>query len=112
VSLRHKLIYNVTWQLPYQPVDFRGDAFWIELQRLHQDKKLEARWAGLYFTPSRSMFELYDLQADPAELYNLAGTPAAAAVESELKVALQEWMILERDFVPLPIAPEAKGGRH
>ena len=112
MSPSHKLIYNVTWQLPYQPVDFTGDTFWTELQRLHRDKKLEDTWGSLYFAPSRAMFELYDLQADPAELNNLAGTPAAVAVETELKSALQEWMILERDFVPLPVAPEAKGSRH
>jgi hypothetical protein len=51
------------------------------------------------------MFELYDLQTDPAEFNNLAGTPAVEAVEKKLKAALHEWMILERDFVPLPVAP-------
>ena len=112
VSPTHKLIYNVTWQLPYQPVDFAGDAFWAELQQLHRDKKLDARWTTLYFSPARAMFELYDLRDDPAELNNLAGTPAAAAAETELKGALQEWMILERDFVPLPVAPESRSGRH
>lgn len=108
VSPTHKLIYNVTWQLPYQPVDCSGEPFWIELQQLHREKKLDDRWASLYFSPTRAMFELFDLQADPAELNNLAGTPAAAAIEAELKGALQEWMILERDFVPLPVAPEAR----
>ncbi len=111
VSPTHKLIYNVTWQLPYQPVDFKGDHFWTELKQLHRDKKLDDRWESLYFSPTRAMFELYDLQADPAELKNLAGTPAAAVVEGKLKAALQEWMILERDFVPLPVAPEAMAGQ-
>jgi hypothetical protein len=54
------------------------------------------------------MFELYDLDADPHELRDLAGTPGVAAVEKELKAVLQEWMILQRDFVPLPIPPPAK----
>ena len=48
------------------------------------------------------MFELYDLQDDPAEMTNLADKPELAAIEGELKDALQEWMILERDYVPLP----------
>jgi len=111
VSPTHKLIYNVTWQLPYQPVDFAGEPFWAELQQLHRDQKLEQRWVDLYFSPTRTMFELYDLQSDPSELKNLAGTPTAAVVESDLKAALQEWMILERDFVPLPVAPRAKTGK-
>jgi hypothetical protein len=48
------------------------------------------KWASLFSSPTRAMFELYDLQADPAELNNLAGTSAAAVVENELKAALQE----------------------
>ncbi len=75
---------------------------------MHQDGKLDAQLDRLYFSPTRPMFELFDLQADPSEFHNLAGTPDAAAVEKELKAALQEWMILQRDFVPLPAAPEAK----
>jgi arylsulfatase A-like enzyme len=111
VSPTHKLIYNATWQLPYHPVDFAGDAFWKELEQMHQDGKLDPKLDRLYFSATRPMFELFDLQADPSEFHNLAGTPEAAAVERELKAALHEWMILERDFVPLPIAPEAKGAK-
>jgi len=48
------------------------------------------------------MFELYDLQEDPAEMKNLADMPELAGIEGELKEVLQEWMILERDYVPLP----------
>ena len=46
-------------------------------------------------------------ETDPSELKNLAGTKAAAAVEQELKGALEEWMILQRDFLPLPVPPRA-----
>jgi N-sulfoglucosamine sulfohydrolase len=53
------------------------------------------------------MFERYDLEADPAELKNLAGNPEIAAVEKELETALREWMILERDFVPLRVPPQS-----
>jgi hypothetical protein len=58
------------------------------------------------------MFELYDLEADPAEMKDLAGTQDAAAVEKELKAALKEWMILERDFLPLPVPPAAPRPRN
>jgi hypothetical protein len=51
------------------------------------------------------MFELFDLEHDPAELSNLAGAKEHQAVEQSLKAALQRWMILERDFLPLPIPP-------
>ena len=76
---------------------------------MHQAGKLDSKIARLYFSPTRPMFELFDLQADPSEFNNLAGTPATAAVEKQLKAALQEWMILQRDFVPLPVAPEPRG---
>ena len=57
------------------------------------------------------MFELYDLERDPREFANLAGRPETAAVERELRTALIEWMVLERDFLPLPIAADPIGLR-
>jgi N-sulfoglucosamine sulfohydrolase len=107
VSPTHKLIYTATWQLPYHPVDFAGTPLWKELQQMHREGQLDARMDRLYFSPTRPMFELFDLQADPSEFQNLAGTQEAAAVEKELKAALQEWMILQRDFVPLPVVSGA-----
>lgn len=108
VSKRHKLIYNALWQIPYWPVDFAGDPMWKELQQMHKDGKLTPEQARLYFSEKRPMFELFDLEADPSEFKNLIGSPDAAAIEKELKAALQEWMILERDFLPLPVPPSAK----
>lgn len=101
----HKLIYNALWQLPYAPVDFGGDAFWKELQAMNAAGQLTPEMSRIYFSPTRPMFELYDLQADPWEFKNLAGTKDNAALERELKGILQEWMILERDYLPLPIPP-------
>jgi N-sulfoglucosamine sulfohydrolase len=114
ISDRYKLIYNVTWQLPYTPVDFSSEPFWKEIQTLHTRKQLPPEIDQLYFAPTRPMFELFDLQSDPAELHNRIGDPAHAAAEKELKAALQEWMLLERDFVPLPIQPARyeKKGEH
>jgi hypothetical protein len=105
ITRTHKLIYNALWQIPYWPVDFAGDPLWKELEQRHRDGKLDPKLDRLYFAPTRPMFELYDLQKDPSELNNLAGKPEAAALERELKGALQEWMILQRDFLPLPIPP-------
>ncbi len=105
IGQRYKLIYTALWQLPYQPVDFAGDAFWKELQQMHKDGKLPAEMSRLYFSPTRPMFELFDLEADPNEFKNLIDSPEHAAVAQELKAALQEWMILERDYLPLPVPP-------
>jgi N-sulfoglucosamine sulfohydrolase len=109
VSKTHKLIYNALGELPYWPVDFARDAFWQELVQRHQARTLEAKFEQLYFAAPRPMFELYDLEKDPNEFNNLAGNKDAAAIERELKAALQEWMILQRDFMPLPV-PSKRGG--
>jgi len=111
VNKRYKLIYNALGELPYWPVDFANMAFWKELVQMHKDGKLDAKIDKLYFAPTRPMFELYDLVKDPNEFTNLAGTPEAATVETELKAAMQEWMIMQRDFIPLPVPPK-KGENH
>jgi N-sulfoglucosamine sulfohydrolase len=108
VSKKYKLIYNALWQVPYHPVDFANDEMWKELVQMNKDGKLSPELSKMYFSPTRPMFELYDLEADPNELKNLAGTKDAADAEKQLKGALQEWMILQRDFVPLPVPPPAK----
>ncbi|HEX4946991.1 MAG TPA: sulfatase [Blastocatellia bacterium] len=105
VGKRYKLIYNVLWQLPYQPVDFNGQPFWKELEQMNREGKLTPLHARLLFSPTRPMFELFDLESDPNEFNNLIGKPEHAEVKRELKARLQEWMILERDYVPLPIPP-------
>lgn len=108
VSKRYKLIYNALWQIPYHPVDFAGTPMWRELVQMNADGKLSPELSKMYFAPTRPMFELYDLQEDPNELRNLAGTKALRGTERSLKASLQEWMILQRDFVPLPVPPPAK----
>lgn len=110
VTPTHKLIYNALWQIPYSPVDFAGDPLWKDLQARHAAGTLGKELGRIYFSPTRPMFELYDLKADPAEMNNLAGKAEAGAVEKELKATLQEWMILERDFLPLPVPPPPPEG--
>ena len=106
IGIRYKLIYTALWQLPYQPVDFAGQPFWKELQQMHTDGKLSPLMSRLYFTPTRPMFELFDLETDPNEFNNLIGSKEQEGIERELKAKLQEWMILERDFLPLPVPPD------
>ena len=105
VSKTHKLIYNAMGQLPYWPVDFAKDALWQEIVRMHEAGKLDAKMEQLYFAATRPMFELYDLENDPGEFTNLAGNENAVSSERKLKAAMQEWMILQRDFLPLPVTP-------
>lgn len=101
----HRLIYNALWTLPYAPVDVEdyGEPFWDDLRRRHTVGELPEPFARLYFSRHRPMFELHDLTRDPYELDNLAGQPALAELERELKSQLAAWMIRERDYLPLPI---------
>lgn len=110
VTKTHKLIYNALGQLPYWPVDFAGDAMWRELVQMHEGGKLEPSVDSRYFAATRPMFELYDLANDPSEFDNLVGKTEAAGHEKELKAAMQEWMILQRDFLPLPVTPTDRPG--
>ena len=109
ISPTHKLIYNALWQQPYAPVDFSNQQFWKEIVGMNANGQLAKPFSQIYFPEARPMFELYDLKNDPDELDNLAGTPGNESVEVELKTALHEWMILNRDYLPLPIAREKTG---
>ncbi len=96
VGARYKLIYNALWQLPYFPVDFGHSEMRKEIVAMHESGKLSPELSQLYFPPARPMFELYDLETDPYELHNLAGTPDNKAIERNLKQAMLDWMIVER----------------
>ena len=104
-SKKYKLIYNAMWQLPYYPVDFAAQPFWLELTQLHVEGKLDKRSEKLLFSERREMFELYDEENDPEEVVNLAGDPKFKEIEYQLKARLQKWMIVNEDYLPLPIAP-------
>ncbi len=102
-SGRYKLIYNVTPNMIYTPVDSTGDPSWRDIVKAHEDKTLAAGFETLYFTSPRAVYELYDLEKDPSELTNLYGQKEASDVTRELKEALQRKMILDFDYLPLPI---------
>lgn len=102
-SERYKLIYNCTPGNSVAPIDSAKQPSWMEMQAAHAAGRLEERFVKAYFTTPRPTFELYDLERDPAEMNNLAGDPALADIEHGLKVALAEKMLLDSDFLPLPI---------
>jgi hypothetical protein len=49
------------------------------------------------------MFELFDLDNDPGELNNLAGKAEFREIELKLKTALTGKMMLDYDYLPLPV---------
>lgn len=101
-SDRYKLIYNCTPWIPYSPVDSAGGAAWSEIKKAQEDSTLPASLASTYFTQPRPVYELYDLEQDPAELVNLAGRKEVATIEDELRAALIEKMVVDFDYLPLP----------
>ena len=109
-SDRFKLIYNCTPWIPYSPVDSAGGQAWKQMQEANASGKLPPGMSATYFTTPRPVYELYDLESDPAELNNLSGKPEFATTERELRAALAEKMILDWDYLPLPDLMEGNAG--
>jgi arylsulfatase A-like enzyme len=101
----YKLIYTVTWQVPYTPVDFNNSDMWKQLTRMHESNTLPERFDNAFFSDPRPMFELYDRQQDPYEFNNLVDDPQYREIAHRLKAQLHEWMIVNKDFANLPIPP-------
>jgi hypothetical protein len=81
------------------------------MQEANAAGKLPPGMSATYFKTPRPVYELYDLEADPAELNNLSGKPELAATERELRAALAEKMILDWDYLPLPDLMEGNAGQ-
>lgn len=89
------------------PLIERGDAAWdAPDQAFYRYEWYNGLWFGIRsirtprfkycFNPA-AMDELYDLQADPGEMTNLAGRPAHAATERGLQVRLLEHLRATED---------------
>jgi len=83
-------------------VDSYTERSWLEMTDEHFWGRLDPALGRAYYGP-RPVLELYDLESDPAELTNLAGQTGLRSVERQLLEALQEKMILDWDFLPLPL---------
>lgn len=105
-SAKYKLIYNLTPQMEYWPVDSGGDPGWQEILAAHRAGTLKPEHERAYFRNPRPVIELYDLDKDPGELVNLAGKKEYEDVQQTLMVALQEKQIVDYDFAP-PVLQEA-----
>jgi N-sulfoglucosamine sulfohydrolase len=93
---RHKYIRNFGERpLVYLPLD------------IYQGLSGQAM-RGEYYGSRRPEEELYDLQADPLEMTNLAGDPAHAGTLADLRGRVQAWMeetddiLLQGDVPPTP----------
>ena len=84
------------------PVDFSGTEMFAELKRMHKSGELDTLSSRLYFSPTRPMFEFYDLRNDPCEQHNLIDDPALKEIRNDLILRLTYKMIEDEDFVTLP----------
>jgi N-sulfoglucosamine sulfohydrolase len=86
---KYKYIFNIAHALPYPfASDLHGSPTWQGVLR-RSDKYYGKRTVDAYL--HRARHELYDLEADPHELRNLAEDPQHAAALRELQQKLQDW---------------------
>jgi N-sulfoglucosamine sulfohydrolase len=102
-SANFKLIYNCTPHQAVAPVDSQRDPGWQQMKAAFAEGRLAPEFIRAYFTTPRPTYELYNLEADPSELTNLAGNQKYAQVERELKEALTAKMVEDWDFLPTPL---------
>jgi N-sulfoglucosamine sulfohydrolase len=84
-SGRYKLIWNIAYPLSYPfASDLYGSATWQDTLSRGDDYMYGKRTVNEFI--HRPQFELYDLEADPDEIHNLADDPA----QRETLLTLQE----------------------
>ncbi len=100
---RYKYIRRFTSHLPAAPCSYYslGQPGWAEWMSAWQNKKLPPKYAALWETP-QPVEELYDLEADPWEVRNLADDPAQASLVAKYRQRLQQQMVAVKDTGVIP----------
>jgi uncharacterized sulfatase len=95
---RYKYIRNYMPHLPHiQPSEYPDRAeIMQELRRVAAEGKLTGPQKS-WWEPGKPIEELYDTQADPHEINNLADSSKHKAVLRRLRKVLRDWMVETRD---------------
>ena len=103
---RYKYIRNYRPDLPYaQRISYMDEMPTMkEWRRLAKEGTLEGP-AAIFFQPNKPVEELYDTQADPHEIHNLAGDPQHAKTLVRMRGAHERWREMTFD---LGLTPEAE----
>lgn len=91
---RYKYIRNYYPDRPYTQQNIYKDTSYPPLQvmrQLHSEAKLTIAQSA-FLAPERPEEELYDLEADPYEISNLAGSPETEQTLEELRGKLEAWI--------------------
>jgi N-sulfoglucosamine sulfohydrolase len=92
---QHKYILNLAHQLDYPfASDLYNSPTWQGIRK-RGDKTMGER--GIEAFVHRPREELYDLEADPHELKNVAGDAQDAKVLADLRARLKEWQEKTKD---------------
>ena len=107
---RHKLIRNYHPERPY--MQFNGYKklqypLWTLMPLLAARGELSPEQQA-FLVPTRPREELYDLEADPHEVRNLAGDPAHEGVRRRLAERLDAWIAETRDMGERPEPAEVQ----
>lgn len=100
---RYLYVRNYMPHLSYNQPEGYSDQAEVrrEITRLAAEGKLNAAQMT-YAGPRRAAEELYDCQADPDQLRNLAAAPEHAAALERLRAAHRQWVLKTRDLGFLP----------
>lgn len=110
---RFKLIRNFEPDRPYlQRMAYAevSNPTYNRMRRLHAEGKLNADQRK-FMAAQRAPEELYDLQADPFELNNLAADPRHRATLDRLRAVLAAWLKDTRDESAAPEDPADLGAQ-
>lgn len=106
---RYRYIRNFTPERPlFSPNAYKARQYpaWNLVQQLHAEGKLTPVQAALC-APRMAEEELYDLQADPHQIKNLAGSPEHAATLKRMREAMEAWIKETDDQGRFPEDPSA-----
>ena len=99
-SRKYKYIRNFYPDLPgTPPADAVRSPTYVKMLELRKEDKLNEHQQRSFVAP-RPEEELYDLEADPHELNNLAGQQEYQQIQQELRAVLDQWQ--EETFDRLP----------
>lgn len=100
---RFRYVRNFHPELPYA----QRIAYMEEMPTMREWRRLHAEGAlnpaqDHFFAPAKPKEELYDEDADPDEIHNLADDPKYAAQLAELRAALDRWIAETHDLGAVP----------